>query len=540
MTTSAAPDQTTTDAVVVGAGFSGLYMTHLLVDCGMDVIGVDAGDDVGGTWYWNRYPGARTDSEGSFYAYTFSQALSDDWEWSEKFPAQPEVLAYLQHVADRFDLRRHYRFRTTVTSATFDEDTQRWLVTTAAGDTISARFLISGVGVLSATIVPDVPGLDSFRGQWMHPSRWPEEPVDFTGKRVALVGTGSTGIQLLPQIAPTAEHVTVFQRTPNYVVPMANKVLSPEERAEAKKQLAEVRRSVRNSAFAMPYSMTGRSALAFEEAERTAIYEEAWAKGGFRFMIESFDDITADIDANHTASEFLRDKIREIVKDPHKAAKLLPTYPYTVKRPPSGIEFLEQFNRDTVDIVDVRETPVTEMTEDGIRTSDGVERAFDVVIFATGFDAVTGSIAQLNITGRHGTTLDQKWAAGPVTYLSLAVNEFPNFFMIGGPHYAGGNFPTVAEEGARWVAGIVTKAQQEDAVVEVKASAEREFTQHVNDISAGSLMLAYGKEAHSYNVGGNVEGKPIAISAYMGGANVLFDKCDEEAAQGYPAFDFTS
>jgi cation diffusion facilitator CzcD-associated flavoprotein CzcO len=525
------------DAVVVGAGFSGLYMTYRLRTLGLSVRSFEAGHGVGGTWFWNRYPGARTDSESSFYAYKFSEALQDEWDWKEKFPAQSEMLEYLQHVADRFDLGRHYTFNSIVSSAVFDEEAGLWDIRTNEGDHLRAKYFVSCVGVLSAANRLSIDGLADFKGESVYTASWPEGGVDFAGKRVAIIGTGSSGVQLTPEVAKTAAKLVVFQRTPNYVVPSVNAELDDSKRAAIRDERDETQRRVRTSAFAMPYQFTGRLALDFPEDERRQIFEEAWAKGGFRFMIESFDDITSDKAANDTASEFIRGKIKEIVKDPATAESLCPSYPYGVKRPPSGNGYYEAFNQENVELVDVRTTPIVAITENGLRTQDR-EFDFDILVYATGFDAVTGSIVRMDIRGRGNVVLADKWKAGPRTYLAMSVHEFPNFFMVGGPHYAGGNFPTVVEENTDWIAGLIEHAERTGAArIEATRQAEEEWTNHTNEVAEQTLIPAYGREAHSYNFGANVDGKTAAINVYLGGAQVFFDRCDAVAANGYEGFD---
>jgi cation diffusion facilitator CzcD-associated flavoprotein CzcO len=531
----------TTDVVVIGAGFSGLSTVHHLVAAGHDVQGIEAGNDVGGTWFWNRYPGARTDSEGTIYSLSFADAALD-WKWSERFPGQPEVLRYLQSVAEHFDLKRHFRFGDPVKSAVFADDTARWSVVTESGAMIDARYVVSAVGYLSAGVIPDLKGVADFEGTSLHTSRWPEDGLDLATKRVAIIGTGSTGIQLLPAIASSCGSVTVFQRTPNYVVPAANRPLDASDHDEAAHSMPEIRATMRQHPFAMPYPFSGRSALDFDEAQRTAIYEEAWHKGGFRFMIEAFDDIAVNKEANDTAADFLRAKIREIVQDPAVAKLMLPEYPYAAKRPPSGIEYLEAFNRDNVHLVDVRKTPIEAITADGIRTSAS-EQSFDVIIYATGYDFASGAIGRIDIRGRDGLPLKQHWENGGArTFLSMAVHGFPNLFLIGGPHISGGNFPTVAEFCGAWVSGIVTAADERRALtVEANEPDELDWTQHVNDIAAMTLQGQYGEVANDYFRGYNIEGKSkLGVLLYAGGAHTHFDRLDEQAESGYPAFKFTS
>lgn len=533
--------ENTVDAIVIGAGFGGLSATYRLRELGLRVQSFEKGTDVGGTWYWNRYPGARTDSEASIYRLTFFDDLYGPWRYRERFPAQPEVHEYLTAVADKLELRKHYRFSTEVVAAHWHDDEARWHLDTGDGEHWVAKYLVSAAGIMSVPLKPTIPGLEHFTGRVLHTADWPrDEVVDFTGKRVAIFGTGSTGIQVLPEVATDAARVTVYQRTPNYSVPMNNAPLTDEDHANFVASLPQIRKAVRHHPFSMPYEFSGRSALDVSEEERRAIYEEAWEKGGFRFLVESFDDIAADLSANDTASEFIRSKIREIVRDQKTAEMLSPTYPYTVKRPPSGTAFFEAFNRDSVDLVDLRETPIVRATETGIETADG-EREFDVIVLATGFDFLTGALKRIDIRGREGVALKDRWKDELNVYLSVTVNQFPNLFIIGGPLYPGGNWPTVAEQITQFVTKLVDHAEHTGAeAVEVRADVERAWVDHCNEIAAQTLMYAHGEEANAYGFGANQEGKLRTVMFYMGGANIIFDKMDEEAADGFAGFTLTS
>jgi cation diffusion facilitator CzcD-associated flavoprotein CzcO len=374
------------DALIIGAGFAGLYMLYRMRDVlGMKARVFERGDGVGGTWFWNRYPGARCDSESSYYSYSFSEELEQEWEWSHKYPEQHEILSYLNHVADRFDLRRDIALSTLVTGASFDEANDRWEVVTESGERITARFLISAVGCLSAANIPDIKGLDDFRGEWCHTGAWPDEGVDFRGKRVGLIGTGSTGIQATPVIAAEADHLTVFQRTANYSTPARNAPLTPADRAAVKANYRELRRITRESRAGFPYVAEERSAMDFSEDERQAIYEQLWKDGGFKFLWGSFSDILSDLEANDTAAAFIRGKIRETVKDPEVAEMLSPTdHPYGSKRPPIDTDYFVTFNRDNVSLVDIKKAPIVEITAGGLRTEES-EYELDTIVFATGF-----------------------------------------------------------------------------------------------------------------------------------------------------------
>ena len=529
------------DAVVVGAGFSGLYMLHRLRDVlGLSVRAYEAGDGVGGTWYWNRYPGARCDSESYYYSYSFSDELQQEWVWSSKYPEQPEILRYLEHVADRFDLRRDIELSTRVISAHWSEDDDCWEVRTDRGDVVTARYFISAVGCLSAANVPDVPGLESFGGEWYHTGRWPHEGVDFTGKRVGLIGTGSTGIQATPVIAETAEHLFVFQRTPNYSVPARNQPLTEEELAEIKANYAEIRRRCRESFGGFPYERSDQSALAVTEEDRQALYERLWAEeGGFKFIYGSFNDLLISQEANDTAAEFIRSKIRQTVKDPEVAEKLLPRdYPYGTKRPPIDTHYYETFNRPNVTLVDVRNTPITEITPSGLRTTEA-EFDLDVIVFATGFDAMTGSLLRIDVKGRRGLSLGDKWEAGPLTYLGVQVAGFPNMFLITGPGSPSvlTNMPLAIEQHVEWISDCIVHLRQHGLTrVEATEEAEEAWVEHVRQMAEVTLF----PKANSWYLGANIPGKKRVFMPYVAGFVPYRTRCDEVAAQGYEGFVLSS
>ncbi|WP_280424725.1 flavin-containing monooxygenase [Nocardia carnea] len=522
------------DAIVVGAGFSGLYMVYELKKLGLSVQGIEAGDDVGGTWYWNRYPGVRTDSEARFYAYTINSELAkSDWNYSEKFPEGAEVREYLGRVADRFDIRSNFRFSTTVLSADYDEDTGRWIVRTDPERSYSAKYFVSAAGILSAPVWPDYPGLDSFAGTYIHASRWPKEGIDYAGKKVAIIGTGSTGVQLLPQIAMTAEKVTVFQRTANYVLPGVNASLTGEHHDDRVTNIEAIREGIRESALGMPYALSGRLMFDHTPEEQQRILEEGWQKDGFRFSVETFDDILSNPDANKIASDFLRNKIREIVKDPETAELLCPDYAYGVKRQVQGLEYLEAYNRDNVELVNIRETPITTIAPTGIQTSDALYEA-DIIVFAIGFDAATGSVLRLNVTGRDGLTLAEKWKDGLRTYMSMTVHGFPNFFMILGPQAPTGNMPSVAEGQGKWIAQLIERVEEKGAdLIEASAAAEAEWTDHVNDVVGLTLIGTEGVKANSWFLGKNIKGRAESIVIYMAGYKMFFDRSEEIASMDY-------
>ena len=412
------------DALIIGAGFSGLYQLFCLRErLGLSAQVLEAGDGVGGTWYWNRYPGARCDSESHAYCYSFSKELTQEWEWSERYPEQPEIMRYLNYVADRFDLKRNIRFNTRVIAANYDEAANRWTVHTEAGEQFTTKFLITAVGCLSTANVPRIPGLESFKGNWYHTGQWPHEGVDFTGKRVGMIGTGSTGIQAAPVIAETAAHLTVFQRTANYSVPARNAPLTPEFKRYIKENAVQIREVMHATRNGMPFLISERQALATPPEERDALYEAAWQKGGLEFRA-TFEDLMVKKAANDTAADFIRRKIREIVKDPATAEKLSEIdHPYATKRPPIDTNYFETFNRDNVTLVDVKAAPIERIEPTGVRTTDAMY-PLDIIVFATGFDAMTGPMLRMNMTGRDGITLAEAWEAGPRTYLGLQIAGF--------------------------------------------------------------------------------------------------------------------
>ncbi|MBV8236380.1 MAG: NAD(P)/FAD-dependent oxidoreductase [Acidimicrobiia bacterium] len=525
------------DAVVVGAGFSGLYMLYRLRDVlGLSARVYEAGDGVGGTWYWNRYPGARCDSESFYYSYSFSDELQQEWVWSTKYPEQPEILSYLEHVADRFDLRPDIQLGTRVVAATFRDAADCWEIRTDTGEVVTARFFISAVGCLSAANVPAIPGLDTFGGEWHHTAAWPHEGVDFTGKRVGLVGTGSTGIQAAPVIAGQAEHLYVFQRTPNYSVPARNYPLTPEQLGEIKANYAEIRRRCRESYAGFPYDVTPTPATAVTAEERQETYERLWGEeGGFKFIYGSYFDLLFNKDSNETAAEFIRSKIRQIVTDPAVAEKLVPKdYPYGTKRPPIDTDYYQTFNRPNVTLVDLRETPITEIVPAGIRTT-GADYDLDVIVFATGFDAVTGSLRKIDVRGSHGLTLADKWESGPRTYLGLQVAGFPNMFTVTGPGSPAvlANMPTAIEQHVDWIGDCIGYMREHGLTrIEATEAAEDAWVDHVRDVAELTLFPL----ADSWYLGANVPGKKRVFMPYVGGFLPYTRKCDEVAARNYEGF----
>jgi len=525
------------DVVIIGAGFAGLYALYRFRDVlGLDARVYETGDGVGGTWYWNRYPGARCDSESFYYSYSFSEELEQEWEWSSKYPEQPEILAYLNHVADRFDLRRDIQLCTKVLSAAYDESAARWEVTTDRGERISATYVVTAVGCLSAANVPEIPGRDDFRGDWYHTGAWPKQGVDFSGKRVGLIGTGSSGIQATPVIAAQAEHLTVFQRTPNYTVPTRNARLRPEEWAKIKRDYRAIRQKTRETQAGFPYDVLERSAFDVSDEQRREIYEQLWAEGGFKFLWGSFGDLLRDKRANHTAAEFIRSKIREIVKDPGTAEKLCPTdHPYGSKRPPIDTDYYVTFNRPNVSLVDIKRSPIVEITPEGIRTEDATYE-LDTIVFATGFDAMTGSLLKIDLRGVGGLRLAEKWAAGPRTYLGLQVAGFPNLFTITGPGSPSVllNMPVAIEQHVDWISDCIEQMRVKGfRTIQPQLDAEDAWVEHVNEVAKQTLFY----EAKSWYLGANVPGKPQVFMPYVGGQPLYRQKCEAVATAGYAGFE---
>ncbi len=524
------------DAVVVGAGFAGMYMLYQLRDVlGLSARVFEAGDDVGGTWYWNRYPGARCDSESYLYCYSFDKDLAQEWTWSGKYPEQPEILRYLSHVADRFDLRRGIQFETRVTAAHFREDLNRWEIETDQGDRVLARYFITGVGCISAGQVPEINGLENFQGEWHHTGAWPHEGVDFAGKRVGVIGTGSSGVQAIPVIARQADHLTVFQRTPQYTVPARHGTVTPEFLEEVKEQYDEIFEKTRFSAGGTPYEEPERSALDVDDEERRDIYEAAWEEGGFRFLLTTFSDIRIDRRANDTAAEFIRSKIRETIDDPQTAEKLLPRdHPFGSKRTLIDTNYYETYNRNNVDLVDIRHAPIEEITANGLRTRDG-EYELDVIVFATGYDGMTGAFNRIDIRGRGGERLREKWAEGPRAYLGLSPAGFPNMFMITGPGSPSvlSNMPPTIEQHVEYISDFIAYMREHDLeTAEAEAHAEAEWVDHVNQTASETLYML----ADSWYLGANIPGKPRVFMPYAGGLDVYREKCDEIAAAGYEGY----
>jgi cyclohexanone monooxygenase len=526
------------DAVVVGAGFSGLYMLYRLRQLGLSVRVFDVADDVGGTWYWNRYPGARCDVPTTDYTFSFDPELEKEWTWSEKYATQPEILDYLRFVADRHELRPDIEFSTAVTAARWDEPAKQWTITINGDREVRCRYYIMATGCLSVPKSPDIEGAARFAGPVYFTSRWPHEGVDFTGQRVAVIGTGSSGIQSIPIVARQAADLTVFQRTPNFSMPAGNRPLAGSEITEMKAAYRDWRERQRTSGFGVPVEPATQSALEVTEEQRQAAYQSGWDQGDLVSLIGSFTDTLTDIRANEHAAEFIRAQIRRIVSDPVTAEKLSPrTFPVGTKRPCLDTGYYATFNSPHVHLVDLRETPLVEFTEAGLRTSER-EYEFDAIVFATGFDAMTGALTAIDIRGRDGVSLAATWAGGPRTYLGLAVARFPNLFTVTGPLSPSvlSNMVVSIEQHVDWITDCVLHLRAAGhTAIEATAAAQDGWVQHVAEVGAHTLFPT----AESWYMGSNVPGKPRVFYAYIGGVGLYRQTCDQIAARGYEGFTLT-
>ena len=528
------------DAVVIGAGFSGLYMLHRLRnEMGLSARVFEAGGGVGGTWYWNRYPGARSDSDSYVYGFTFDEDLWQEWEWSERYPEQHEIRAYLEHVAERFDLNRDIQFRTRVTAATFDEATDTWTVTTDAGDSVTARYVITAVGALSASNTPHFAGIESFQGESYHTGRWPHERVDFTGKRVGIIGTGASAVQAVPLIAAEASDLTVFQRTANYIIPARNGPVPEDVKQARKGDYAGIRERIQQSYFGFELNLLEKGALDSTDEE---IYEELmprWEAGGFGIWLGSYVDMFFVDEANAKVRNFLHDRIREKVDDPETAELLIPKgYPFGVKRNPLDSGYYETFNLPHVHLVDVKSNPLAEITATGLRLEDGTAYEFDAIVYATGFDAMTGPMNKIDIRGRGGELLREKWAEGPRTYLGLTSAGFPNLFTITGPQSPSvlSNMPVSIEQHVDFVARIIGDMRERGAAaIEPTREAEDAWVVHCQEVVAQTLFPT----ADTWYMGANIPGKPRVFMPNLDFVGPYRAKCDEVAANDYDGFTFT-
>ena len=518
------------DAAIIGSGFAGLYSMHKLRnDLGLTVQGFDNAGDVGGTWYWNRYPGARSDTEVNAYCYFFDRDLYESWQWSERYPRHTEIRAYLNHVADRYDLRRSYQFNTQVESAVWDEERSRWILTTDRGQTFAARFLIEAVGLLSATNIPEFPGQENFEGKIYHTARWPHEDVDLAGKRVAVIGTGSSGIQVITELAPVVKHLTVFQRTPQWVVPSRHRPIDPDLMRRIREDYEGYHRSVIYSTTSFGFEESQVAAESVPEAERLARFEEVYEDGGgFQYMFKAFNDVGTSLVANKAATDVIEKKIRETVTDPEVAEKLIPTEIYA-KRPLCVDNYYETFNRDNVTLVSVKDTPITEFTAKGVKVGD-VEYEVDVIVLATGFDAVSGNQLRIHHEGRGGLELRDKWHDRARTYLGMTMAGFPNLFMVYGPMGPFTNQPPVHERQIDWIADAIKHTIDSGAAsIEPTLEAENAWIELCDEGAAATLF----PKVNSWINGSNVPGKPVVNYFFMGGMAAYQERIDAEAAGDY-------
>ncbi len=519
--------------LVVGAGITGIYQLYRAREAGFSVQLLEAGDGVGGTWFWNRYPGARFDSESYTYGYLFSRDLFDEWEWQEHFAAQPETERYLNHVVDRFDLRRHMRFGARVKSATYDETSARWTVQTTEGDVYRARYFVAATGVLSIPYFPDVPGREQFRGEAYHTGLWPPTGVDFAGKRVAVIGTGSSGVQIIPIIAETAESLTVYQRTANWCTPLNNAPITRDEQARLRAEFVSICQTLNTSPAGFLHEPNDRTTFDDGDEERAAFYEKMWASPGFSKLTSNYTDLLFDERANALWCDFIADKIRATVKDPETAAKLIPNdHRFGEKRPPFVTAYYETFNRPNVALVDLKQTPIVRITEDAIETADRAE-AFDMIVWATGFDFGTGALARMGIRGRAGVALTDHWADGPRTFLGIQTAGFPNFFFPGGPHAAAGNNPRYNGDQVDFVTDLLVYARDHGFdTIEVGAEPEEAWTAMIDRNATRKPSFGEG----SYYFGTNIPGKPRKYLLNAAGRPKLHAMIAELVANGYADF----
>ncbi len=537
--TSTEPTTTGIDAVIVGAGFSGLYMLHKLRDeMGLEARVFEAGGGVGGTWYWNRYPGARSDSDSYIYGFMFDEDLWREWQWSERYPGQDEVRAYLEHVAERYDLLRDITFGTRVLSATFDEATNAWTVVTDSGESVQAQYVIAAAGTLSVPNTPAFPGADTFEGKSYHTGMWPHDKVDFTAKRVGVIGTGASAVQAVPLIAEEASELTVFQRTANYILPARNGPIPDDVQQARLADYAGIRERVQNSAFGMELTLLEKGALESTDEEIYEVLWERWNRGGFGIWVGGYADILYSDEANAKVREFLHARISEKVHDPETARLLTPTsYPFGVKRVPLDSGYFETFNQPHVHLVDVKSNPIGEITPRGVKLQDGTEYALDILVYATGFDAMTGPLTRIDIRGRRGQLLREKWEHGPRTYLGLTTAGFPNLFTITGPQSPSvlSNMPVSIEQHVDLISEIITEARNRDAAtVEPSRPAEDAWVEHNAELVRPTLF----ETADTWYMGANIPGKPRVFMPHLGFVGPYRAKCDEVLANGFEGFVF--
>ena len=525
------------DAVVIGAGVAGLYQLHRLRELGLKVKVFEAGSNVGGTWYWNRYPGARFDSQGYIYQYWFSEELYKEWSWSERFPAQPETERWLNYVADRCDLRKDIQFNTRVTSARYDEATQRWLISTDQGDTVDAQYLITCCGMLSAPLSSVFPGQETFKGQVFHTARWPKEPVDFAGKRVGVVGTGATGIQVIQTIASEVGHLKVFLRTPQYIIPMHNPKYSDADQAEYKAKFHQLRERVQRTFSGFDYDFEHGPYADLSPAERREILEKLWNDGSLALWLASFKEMFFDEKVNEEVSEFVREKMRERIQDPKLCELLIPTtYGFGTHRVPLETNYLEVYHRPNVEIVDVKEAPIECVTPEGVRTADGRIHQLDILILATGFDAGTGALTRIDIRGRGGRSLKDDWSRDIRTTMGLQVHGYPNLFTTAAPLAPSAalcNMTTCLQQQVDWITDCIRFMRSKELkLIEPTRQLEDQWVDHHDQIADQTLVT----KTDSWYMGSNVKGKPRRLLSYIGGVGNYRQKCEEVAANSYAGF----
>ena len=520
------------DVLVVGAGITGIYQVYRAREAGFSVELIEAGDGVGGTWFWNRYPGARFDSESYTYGYLFSEQLFDEWEWTEHYAEQPEIEDYLNHVVDRFDLRRHMRFGVAVTGADYDDVSGTWVVTGSDGTATRARFLVAATGVLSVPVFPDVPGRERFQGESHHTGRWPTTPVDFIGKRVAVIGTGSSGVQVVPAIAGDAASVTVYQRTPNWCTPLNNRPITADEQAALRAGFEELRETLNTSIHGFHHVANERSAFDDDPEQRQAFFETMWNSPGFTKLTSNYADLLFNHEANAEWCAFIADKIRGIVDDPETAERLIPKdHRFGEKRPPFVTDYYETYNRPDVSLVDLGSTPIVRITETGIETADGLTEV-DIIVWATGFDFGTGALLRMGVVGADGLDLADHWADGPKTFLGIHTAGFPNFFMPGGPHAAAGNNPRYNGDQVDFVTdALIHLRDHGHRTIDVTPEAEERWTSMVD---RGAGMSSFGES--SYYFGTNIPGKPVKYLLNSGGRPKLFSTIAKVVENDYDSF----
>ena len=526
------------DAIVIGAGISGMYQLYSLRKLGKSVKVLEAGSDVGGTWYWNRYPGCRFDSESYSYAYSFSQEVLDEWNWTEHFSPQPETLKYLQYVAEKFDLKKDIQFNSKVNSAIYNSETDRWRVQTDKGEVIETMFLITAIGALSAPYIPEFSGREKFEGGSWHTSQWPKKEVDLSNKRVGVIGTGATAVQMITEISKNVGELFVFQLKPEYCVPLGNSKIDDEAQKDIKNRYPEIFKKCKESFGSFLHDFDERSALEVPAEERERLYEKLWAQPGFGLWLGNFHDILTNQEANDTVSEFVRKKIKEQVNDPETAEKLCPKdHGFGTRRVPLESGYYKAYNRPNVHLVDISETPIKEITQSGIQI-EGEAIDLDIIIYATGFDAITGAFKNIEISGENGQKLDEKWKDGPSTYLGMQTQGFPNFFTLVGPHNGSTfcNIPRCIEQNVEWVTDCI-KYMSDNGYkkIETEKKAEEEWTRHVYEVAEPSLLM----KTDSWFVGANIPGKKRNFLMYAGGSPTYRAKCEEIAANGYQGFKLT-